>query len=61
MVKDKTDSLRATDAQTVISQDCGCLMNIGSAFEKQLSENQSCSPQTQHIAEFIWERCHAAD
>lgn len=61
MIKDKTDSLRATDAQTVISQDCGCLMNIATAFEKQLSENQSSTLQTQHIAEFIWERCHAAD
>jgi len=51
MVQDKTDSLRATGASRVISQDCGCLMNIGGAFEKQGN-----GPQTQHVAEFLWER-----
>ena len=56
MVKDKTDSLRATGAQQVISQDCGCLMNIGGAFEKQGN-----APTTKHIAEFLWERTHATD
>lgn len=56
MVRDKTDSLRATGAQQVISQDCGCLMNIGGAFEKQ-----GDAPATKHIAEFLWERTHATD
>ncbi len=56
MVNDKTQSLRSTGAQRVISQDCGCLMNIGNAFEKQGN-----APDTQHIAEFLWERTHAAD
>ncbi len=56
MVQDKTDSLRATGAQQVISQDCGCLMNIGGALEKQGN-----GPTTRHIAEFLWERTHAAD
>lgn len=51
MVKDKTDALRATGAARVISQDCGCLMNIGGAFEFQ-----GDGPRTQHIAEFLWER-----
>ena len=51
MVKDKTDALRATGASRVISQDCGCLMNIGGAFEKQ-----GDGPRTQHVAEFLWER-----
>jgi L-lactate dehydrogenase complex protein LldE len=51
MVKDKTDALRATGAERVISQDCGCLMNIGGAFDKQGN-----GPSTQHIAEFLWER-----
>ncbi len=56
MVKDKTDSLRATGAERVISQDCGCLMNIGSAFEKQGN-----GPDTQHIAEFLLERCYESN
>jgi L-lactate dehydrogenase complex protein LldE len=56
MVKDKTDSLRATGAERVISQDCGCLMNIGGAFEKQGN-----GPDTQHIAEFLLERCYESN
>ncbi len=51
MVKDKTDALRATGAQRIVSQDCGCLMNIGGALERQ-----GAGPQTQHIAEFLLER-----
>jgi L-lactate dehydrogenase complex protein LldE len=51
MVKDKTDALRATGATRVVSQDCGCLMNIGGAFARQGS-----GPVTQHVAEFLWER-----
>lgn len=51
MVRDKTDALRATGAARVISQDCGCLMNIGGAFD-----HQGGGPRTQHIAEFLWER-----
>jgi len=51
MVKDKTDALRATGAQRVISQDCGCLMNIGGALE-----HQGGGMEAQHIAEFLWER-----
>jgi len=51
MVKDKTDALRATGAERIISQDCGCLMNIGGAFE-----HQGDGPSTQHVAEFLLER-----
>lgn len=51
MVHAKTDALRATGAERVITQDCGCLMNIAGAFKKQ-----GGAPQTQHIAEFLWER-----
>jgi L-lactate dehydrogenase complex protein LldE len=56
MVNDKTESLRATGAQRVISQDCGCLMNIAGALQKQGN-----GLKTQHIAEFLWERCHEPD
>ena len=51
MVNDKTTALRATGAEQVISQDCGCLMNIGGAFD-----HQGGGPRTRHIAEFLWER-----
>ena len=56
MVADKTNSLRATGAERVISQDCGCLMNIGGAFARQ-----GGGPVTQHIAEFLWERTRGTD
>ena len=51
MVRAKTDALRATGADCVVSQDCGCLMNIGGALE-----HQGGGPRTRHIAEFLWER-----
>lgn len=54
MVRDKTECLRAAGPDVVVSQDCGCLMNIGGAFEYQ-----GRGPKTQHIAEFLWERTHA--
>jgi len=54
MVKDKTDALKATNASCVVSQDCGCLMNIGGALEKQNSQLK-----TQHIAQFLWDRTNA--
>jgi L-lactate dehydrogenase complex protein LldE len=51
MVQDKTAALRATGAARIVSQDCGCLMNIGGALARQ-----GDGPETQHIAEFLWER-----
>ena len=51
MVEDKTSSLREAGAELVVSQDCGCLMNIGGAFNYQGE-----GPETQHIAEFLWQR-----
>jgi len=60
MVNDKIDNLQATGAKKVISQDCGCLMNIGGALDKQASSTNN-NLKTQHIAEFLWERCHESD
>jgi L-lactate dehydrogenase complex protein LldE len=51
MVLDKVTHIRNTQAQRLVSQDCGCLMNIGGAMAKQ----GEAIPQ-QHIAEFLWER-----
>jgi len=55
MVEAKSNALHETGAQRVISQDCGCLMNIGGALEKQKR-----NLPTQHIAEFLLERTQAA-
>lgn len=56
MVADKTMHLRNTGATQVVSQDCGCLMNIGGAFEYQAKHENKKPLGTQHIAEFLWER-----
>lgn len=51
MVMDKTAAIRKTGAKVLLSQDCGCLMNISGAFEYQGN-----GPKVQHIASFLWER-----
>ena len=55
MVKDKTNAIKATNASCVISQECGCMMNIGGALEKQNSQIK-----TKHIAQFLWDRTNAS-
>jgi L-lactate dehydrogenase complex protein LldE len=56
MVADKTASIRESGADILVSQDCGCLMNIAGAFDKQ-----GDGPRCMHIAELLWERTHADD
>ena len=56
MVADKTASIRESGADILVSQDCGCLMNIAGAFEKQ-----GDGPRCLHIAELLWERTRADD
>ena len=51
MALEKAAAVRATDAQRLVSQDCGCLMNIGGVMEKQ----DQVMPG-RHIAELLWER-----
>lgn len=51
MVADKTQSLQASGAQQVVSADCGCLLNINGAFEKQ-----NIPLLGQHLASFLWQR-----
>ena len=58
MVADKTTHIRATGAQHLVSQDCGCLLNISGAFAYQAKGEGKAAPKAQHIAEFLWERTH---
>lgn len=51
MLQDKTEALRACAADLILSQDCGCLMNIGGGLDKQ-----GQGPPVMHIAEFLWRR-----
>lgn len=51
MVADKCDALLESGADVVVSQDCGCLMNIAGALARR-----GRGPRSLHIAEFLWER-----
>ena len=55
MVLDKATHIRNAGVDRLISQDCGCLMNISGTLEKQGDAMPS-----QHIAEFLWERTSLA-
>lgn len=56
MVTDKCKAIADTSAEVLISQDCGCLMNIGGAMARQ---NQV--QRVMHLAEFISERTNASN
>lgn len=56
MVEDKTSAIRATGAEVMVTQDCGCMMNISGAFEYQKENIGLTVPTSRHIAEFLWER-----
>ena len=51
MVADKTRALQESGAHHVLSADCGCLMNINGALEKQ-----QAALRGQHLASFLWQR-----
>jgi len=51
MVKDKIDDISRTGAATVLSGDCGCLMNITGALA-----HHDVPVAGKHLAEFLWER-----
>jgi L-lactate dehydrogenase complex protein LldE len=51
MVRDKCEAVRATGADLLVGQDCGCLMNLAGAMEKD-----GGGPRCVHVAEFLWER-----
>lgn len=56
MVMDKCDAIREAGAEVVVSQDSGCLMNIGGALDRA-GDQVRCL----HIAEFLWERTHGRE
>ncbi len=51
MVADKTRALQESGAAQVVSADCGCLLNINGALEKQ-----NAPLRGQHLASFLWQR-----
>ncbi|RMF15479.1 MAG: (Fe-S)-binding protein, partial [Gammaproteobacteria bacterium] len=51
MVQDKVEALAETGADCLLSGDCGCMMNITGAAEKQGKRLPG-----KHIATFLWER-----
>ena len=55
MVADKTRALQDSGAAQVVSADCGCLLNINGALEKQHAQLRG-----QHLASFLWQRSGGA-
>ncbi|WCE09082.1 (Fe-S)-binding protein [Pseudomonas sp. JBR1] len=51
MVADKTRALQDSGAAQVLTADCGCLMNINGALEKQRAALRG-----EHLASFLWRR-----
>ncbi len=56
MVTDKADAIRETGCSVMVTQDCGCLMNISGAFEYENQHENLRMPKSKHIAEFLLER-----
>jgi L-lactate dehydrogenase complex protein LldE len=55
MAADKAAALAATGAELLVSQDCGCLLNIDGTARKA-----GLGLRTMHIAEFLWQRTAGA-
>ena len=53
---DKTAALKASGAAAVVSADCGCLLNINGAFDKQHEALRG-----EHLASFLLRRCGGED
>lgn len=53
MVHDKVADIQHTGAGTLLTGDCGCLMNISGHMA-----HAGVSVAGKHLAEFIWERIH---
>lgn len=51
MVQDKVRSACATGCDTLVSADCGCLLNIGHAARRQ-----ALGLKVEHMATFLWRR-----
>lgn len=56
MVQDKVRSACATGCDTLVSADCGCLLNIGHAARRQ-----ALGLKVEHMATFLWRRLGSGD
>lgn len=56
MVQDKVASACATGCDTLVSADCGCLLNIGHAARRQ-----ALGLKVEHMATFLWRRLGGRD
>ncbi len=56
MVQDKVSSACATGCDTLVSADCGCLLNIGHAARRQ-----ALGLKVEHMATFLWRRLGGRD
>jgi L-lactate dehydrogenase complex protein LldE len=56
MASDKVDALKESGAETFISADCGCMLNLNHTLQKR-----GDSFQGQHLATFLWQRTNEGE
>ena len=61
MADDKARYMAATDADVIVSADCGCLMNIGGTLDELARKGECKSIPTEHIASFVRRRLEGAE
>ncbi len=61
IVSDKVAAIRATGVSTVVSADCGCLLNITGRAARQDEQAGHTRPTLagEHLASFLWRRTQA--
>jgi len=61
MADDKARYMAATEADVIVSADCGCLMNIGGTLDELARKGECQSIPTEHIASFVRRRLDGAE
>jgi L-lactate dehydrogenase complex protein LldE len=63
IVTDKVASIKDSGAASVVSADCGCLLNITgrAAKQDQLAQRATPSLPGEHIASFLWRRTNSGE
>jgi len=61
MAEDKARYMAATEADVIVSADCGCLMNIGGTLDELSRQGECHTIPTEHIASFVRRRLDGAE
>ncbi|GAB4213348.1 MAG: (Fe-S)-binding protein [Rhodoferax sp.] len=56
MVTDKVLAIGQTPAQTLVTADCGCMLNISGRMARMAQAGEARSMPAAHLASFLWQR-----